>query len=188
MSLRMLSVAPAQFRLWVSAWRREDHALYWHTGSGRGLCRWDGPVAGAETDRTDATEDADCKCTNAFTHTCNHAHSHWAIKKTEKKKGWNKGDSFVSPPPHSPVSHTHTFTHTVFFESGVSSEEKLKGSLNRSRMHFCVSEHFTGHTDSKTDGSHWVTEVERLLPKTEAQRIRKNQRERMSVVHLYTCM
>lgn len=33
-------------------------------------------------------------------HANTHAHTH---TRAIKKRGWNKGDSFVSPPPHSPV-------------------------------------------------------------------------------------
>lgn len=48
---------PAAFWLWLNA--REVQALYPYTGNGRVLNRWEEPAAGAETDCTDATVDAD---------------------------------------------------------------------------------------------------------------------------------
>lgn len=94
MSLETLSFAPPVFRRWVSVAQRGDHVLYRHTGRGRGLDRWEEPAAGAETDSTDATEDAYCKSSNAFTHTHTRKHAHTHQAGWKKKQGRDKGDSF----------------------------------------------------------------------------------------------
>lgn len=93
---------PAVFWLWLNA--QEVQALYRYTGNGRVLDRWEEPTAGAETDPTDATVDADGQMHERTIHTCIH---------TFRLRTWAT-DLFVFPPPPllSPVWGTCSRLHT----------------------------------------------------------------------------
>lgn len=129
-SLKMCS-APTVIQLWVSAWRRQRHTLYWCTGNGRGMVRWEEPAAGAETASSDAAEDA-------YLHAC-------IISKGPPFGGWGKQETFNSVIlDHLCERHTPSHTGVGIWFLG-KTERLFKWKYNH-----CVSEQISLWHSSET--------------------------------------